>query len=364
MTALVRTPSAKVLFLVPYPLRTAPSQRFRVESFLPELTASGISYRIEPFFDQGTGRILYKEGYFFLKLLGLCKGFIKRWWVLIFILPFYDYVFIHREAAPVGPPVFEWIIAKFFRKKVIYDFDDAIWIPNTSAANHFANWFKAFWKVKRICGWAYKVVGGNDYLCNYAKQFNKNVVKIPTCIDTEKYHPRPTPFSAAELVVGWTGSHSTIKYLDQIVPVIDEVQKTFDFKFTIIADKKPLLTLKKWQFIPWNIDTEIEDLMKLDIGVMPLVPDAWSEGKCGFKLIQYLALGIPAVASPVGVNKTIIEQDCNGYLCKSGEEWIAALSELVKDEQKRIEWGKRGREKVLKEFSIQSNIENFLSLFS
>src|SRR5215831_18488558 len=113
----------KVLFLVPYPLQTAPSQRFRVELFLPELKTAGIQYSIEPFLDKRTGKILYQKGNFFLKAFGLFKGFVRRWWVLFFKLPFYEYIFIHREAAPVGPPVFEWMIVKLFGKKVIYDFD-------------------------------------------------------------------------------------------------------------------------------------------------------------------------------------------------------------------------------------------------
>lgn len=331
---------------------------------MPALAEVGIKYKIEPFIGEGTRRVLYKKGHFFSKFFGLCKGFIKRWGALLFTVPFYDYVFIHREAAPIGPPVFEWIIAKLYGKKVIYDFDDAIWIPNTSSANYFANWFKAFWKVKYICKWAYKVVGGNVYLCNYARQFNKNVVHIPTCIDTEKYQPRSTPRHPSELTVGWTGSHSTLKYIDKIIPAINKLQETVDFKFIVIADKSPLLTLKNWQFVPWNIDSETEDLLRFDVGVMPLEPDAWSEGKCGFKLIQYFACGIPAIASPVGVNKTIIEQGCNGYLCTSEEEWIAALSDLVMNEHRRIEWGKRGRDKVVSVFSTKSNAAQFLSLFS
>jgi len=357
-------PDARVLFLVPYPSGTAPSQRFRVELFLPELTKAGIPYAIEPFIDARTWKVLYKRGYFFSKALGLCWGFIKRWWILFARVPFYDYVFIHRETSPLGPPIFEWIIAKIFKKRIIYDFDDAIWISNTSSANHFINWLKASWKVKHICRWAYKITAGNDYLYHYAIQFNQKVIKIPTCVDIEKGYHEIKRHREGILSVGWTGSHSTLKYLDQIIPVINELQKEIDFNFLVIADKNPFLSLRNFQFIPWNSSTEQEDLLKLDIGVMPLVADAWSEGKCGFKLIQYYAGGIPAVASPVGINKIIVEHEVNGFLCDTNDEWKFSLGKLLANKFLREQMGDRGRKKISKEYSLQSQTIKFIELFS
>lgn len=247
---------------------------------------------------------------------------------------------------------------------MIYDFDDAIWIPNTSSANYFTNWFKAFWKVKYICRWAYKITPGNEYLSDYAKRFNQNIIKIPTCINTETYRPGSNQHSDARLNVGWTGSHSTLKYLDEIIPVINELQQSFDFNFLVIADKKPVLSLKSWEFIPWNLDSETEDLLRLDIGVMPLTEDQWSEGKCGFKLIQYFACGIPAVASPVGVNKIIIDEAVNGFLCDSNQGWKASLQKLLTSASLREKMGRAGREKIKDQYSIQSQASKFIELFS
>lgn len=357
-------PGKKVFFLVPYPLGAAPSQRFRVELFLPELTKNNILYRISPFMDEKTGAVLYKKGYLFLKMWGLFKGFLTRWWNLFFRIPFFDYIFIHREAAPIGPPVFEWIIAKFFRKKIIYDFDDAIWIPNTSSANHFINRLRATWKVKYICKWAYKVTVGNDYLQDYAKTFNQNSIKIPTCVNLENGFDKIKYHKEENLSVGWTGSHSTLKYLNELIPVIEELQQDLDFTFLVIADENPLLPVKNFRFIPWNASSEQEDILKLDIGVMPLVEDAWSEGKCGFKLIQYYASGIPAVASPVGVNKKIIEDTVNGFLCTSKLDWESSLKKLLTDRSLREQMGKAGWEKINKDYSFKSQAMNFIQLFS
>lgn len=353
----------KILFLVPYPVKSAPSQRFRVELFLPELKKAGIRFRLSSFMDERTWEVLYKKRSFFLKAFGLLKGIVNRWVTVIFISPSYDYVFIHREAAPIGPPVFEWWLTKIYRKKIIYDFDDAIWIPNTSSENYFINWFKAFWKVKYICKWAHKVVAGNDYLCTYARQFNKNVVNIPTIVDVTTLHHKNELGQNGTRVLGWTGSHSTLKYLDMIVPTIDELQNEIPFDFLVIADKKPALKLKNWHFVPWKVETETEDLSKINIGVMPLPEDAWSEGKCGFKLIQYFALGIPAVASPVGVNKHIVEQGKSGFLCANNDEWKMALSKLLRDAPLSVEMGKEGRKKIERQYSLQSQLQKFLDLF-
>ncbi|HEY9176178.1 MAG TPA: glycosyltransferase [Flavipsychrobacter sp.] len=357
------TKNPKILFLVPYPLRHAPSQRFRVELFEPYLQEAGIEYSIAPFISARIWDILYKKGSAIQKATGILKGYIKRLKTVLFDVHQYDYVFVHREAAPMGPPVFEWIVAKLWRKKIIYDFDDAIWIPNTSSENRLASWLKSFWKVQYICKWSHTVVGGNEYLCNYARRYNDNVVLIPTCVDMDKMHNGVKEHTSGQVTIGWTGSHSTIPYLDEIMDVLLYAEQELNTKFILIANKKPELPLRNWEFIPWNETTEITDLLKIDIGVMPLKDDAWSEGKCGFKLIQYLSLGIPAVASPVGVNKVIVDEGINGYLCSTPDEWKSALESLVSDTGFRKKAGMAGRLKMQQQYSIAANKEKFIRLF-
>jgi glycosyltransferase involved in cell wall biosynthesis len=182
-------------------------------------------------------------------------------------------------------------------------------------------------------------------------------------VDADKYNILSDQHSKC-ITIGWSGSQSTLEYLELMSPILKKLKEQIEFRFLVICNYRPEFEIESMDFFPWNEATEVEGLSQIQIGIMPAKDDAWSEGKCGFKLIQYMALGTPAVASPVGVNKTIIEQDRNGYLCESEEEWVAALSDLVSDQQKRIEWGKKGREKILKEFTTQSNRANFLSLFS
>jgi glycosyltransferase involved in cell wall biosynthesis len=250
-----------------------------------------------------------------------------------------------------------------WRKKIIYDFDDAIWISNTTPANRWFGWAKANWKVKWICRWAHVVVGGNEYLCQFARHYAKSVVCIPTVVDTQAGHGSVKQHYDRKPIVGWTGSHSTLKYLDTILPVLQKLQQELEFEFCVIADKDPELPLRDYRFIPWQAASENQDLLQLDIGVMPLIPDSWSEGKCGFKLIQYYAAGLPALASPVGVNSTLVDAGVNGYLCQSPEEWEAGLRELIRNPDLRAVMGRKGREKVEASFSLNAQRYYFLQLF-
>ncbi|GAA4728153.1 glycosyltransferase family 4 protein [Flavisolibacter ginsenosidimutans] len=357
------TNSKRVLFVLPYPLGRAPSQRFRVEAYFPLLRQAGYPFSIHTFFDDAAWNVLYRKGAALQKAWALIKGFSRRFFMLFFLVPKHEFIFIHREAAPLGPPLLEWIIARLFRKKIIYDFDDAIWIPNTTAVNGVAASLKCFWKVKRICEWASNVSAGNDFLAAYAKQFNAAVLVNPTCVDMEGRYNQTKDQGTSQVTIGWTGSHSTLKYLDTVYPVLEDLSSAFNFRFLVICDKAPSVLLPFMEFRKWNESTEIEDLLEINIGIMPLEHDAWSEGKCGFKIIQYLSLAIPAVASPVGVNQSIVDNKVSGWLCTSGNEWKTALTTLMTDGLLRKKMGMAGQRKMLKHYSLQSNRENFLALF-
>lgn len=354
------------MFLVPYPLNESPSQRFRFEQYLGTLAKTGYAYHFQTFLDSKNWRYFFKSGHLFGKAMALAKGFLKR--LLLFVhLPAYDWVFIHREVSPMGPPVFEWIIAKVYRKKIIYDFDDAIWLTDRKNESFFLRLLKWRSKVASICKWSYRVSSGNEYLCHYARQFNKNVIYNPTTIDTEHLH-NPVAYSIKKdpdkVVIGWTGSHSTLKYLKEVVPVVADLGKKYPFvELLVIADVPPGLSLSNVRFVPWSFETEIKGLLETDIGIMPLPDDEWAKGKCGFKALQYMALEIPAVASPVGVNTFIIDNTKNGFLCEGYKEWFSRLELLIQDATLRNNLGKAGRVTVVNHYSVQVNTTNFLSLF-
>ena len=354
---------AKILFIAPYPYQQAPSQRFRFEQYEAFLVEQGHELHFASFYEEKAWKIIYNKGKMLRKMSLVFEAMIKRFF-LLFSLKKYDYIFIHREVAPVGPPVFEFLIAKVLRRKYIYDFDDAIWLANYSDANSNFQWLKAYWKVNYAMKWAYKITAGNEYLANYAKKFNSNVQVIPTTIDTENHHVLQTNHEEEKTVIGWTGSHSTMRYLDFIFPILEELEKTEIFTFRVISDKAPSYPLQSLEYIRWNKESEIEDLSKIHIGVMPLIEDQWSQGKCGFKALQYMSLGIVSVISPVGVNTTIVQHGVNGYLANSEEAWKEILLELLKNQKKRKEIGENGRQRVVEAYSVLSQKEKYLALFT
>lgn len=352
----------KILFIVQAPNGISPSQRFRLELYERTLKENNIDFHIQSFIDKSTREIVYKKGHVFQKVLGVIKGFLRRFAGLIKI-PGYDFIVVYREAAPIGPPVFEWIYTKIFHKKMIFDFDDSIWVPVVSDNNKLIRFLKCSWKTKYICKWSYKISVGNMYLYEFAKRYNNNVILNPTCVDTVYYHNVIHSNNIDNVTIGWTGSFSTLVYLNQVIEVLQELEKKYSFDFIVIADNNPHLPLKGFKFLKWNKQTEIEDLLKIDIGIMPLPDSEFERGKCGFKIIQFFALGIPAAASPVGVNTEIIEETVNGFLCLTKEQWYTALEKLLSDKYLRIKMGTEGRKKVEKNYSVKSNADNFLSLF-
>ncbi|CAN5334078.1 glycosyltransferase family 4 protein [soil metagenome] len=356
-------PSLRILFIVPYPHGEAPSQRFRFEQYYPALQQAGITYEIAPFLDTETWQILYKPGHKLAKVWGIVKGFGRRK-LLMFQVRKYDYIFLHREAAPIGPPIFEWFMAKVLRAKIIYDFDDAIWLPNTSEHNKIAAGLKWHQKVNSICKWAYKVSCGNEYLCDFARKYNANVVLNPTTIDTVNLHKQTKNQHTDKVVIGWTGTHSTVGYLDGLVPVLRKLEQELDFEFRVISNRPPDFQLKSLVYVPWKKDTEIADLLQFNFGVMPLTDDKWAKGKCGFKALQYMSLGMPAVVSPVGVNTCIVTPGEDGYLCETPLQWEDALRTLIEDEQLRVQMGLAARQKIVSHFSVLSNTGTFLCLFA
>ncbi len=354
-----------ILFVVPYPHNEAPSQRFRFEQYFQALKNNSITYNIAPFLSIKTWRILYQEGNNFSKSWYVFVSFLKRV-TLLFKLSGYDYIFIHREATPFGPPFFEWSVKSIWRKKIIYDFDDAIWLddPNeTGKIKHLVKWKR---KVKSICRWSHKISCGNSYLANYAFQFNENVIVNPTTIDTINLHNLKRVKNNSlqdKITIGWTGTHSTLHYLQDIIPVIKVLEQKFNFQFLVISNTAPNFDLKSLKFIKWNKLTEIEDLNQIDIGIMPLTDDKWSKGKCGFKALQYMALAKPVVASPVGVNVEIIDEGETGFLVNSLKDWEISLSKLISSVKERERMGEKGLQKIQKYYTVSSNEHNFLSLF-
>ncbi len=352
----------KILFLTPAPGNISPSQRFRFEQYIHLEDFSSHSWEIRSFYDQKTWDVLHKNGHAFTKVFGIFLGFIRRFFTMFTIFSF-DCVYIHREAAPIGPPIFEWMIARLFRKKLIYDFDDTIWVKMASVANPWVGSLKCSWKVARICKMAHKVSVGNDFLAEFARKHNDNVTICPTVVNTVNYHNQIKNQETGHVIIGWTGTYTNLHNLQLVNDVIGRLQQKYAVQFLIICNRDPKLEGVNYTYQKWELKSEISDLMQIHIGIMPLANSDLEKGKCGFKAIQYNSLGIPAVVSPVGANKKVITHGQNGYLASTPNEWYTHLEVLINDTALRSKLGLNGRQNIIDHYSVQANKHLFKSLF-
>jgi glycosyltransferase involved in cell wall biosynthesis len=352
----------KILLLIPAPLNISPGQRFRFEHYIHLKESESYEFEPRPFLSKRAWSIIHLPNHFVKKFFGILSGFIKRFFTL-FSLNKYDYIYIYREASIIGPPIFEWLIAKVFKKKVIFDFDDAIWISAASEANPGVARLKCSWKVANICRMSHIVTVGNDFLANYARQYCKDVRVIPTIVNTDTQHNRLKDQEDLPLIIGWTGTYTNFYNLRKITSIVTDLKKKYNFTFLIIADKDPKFENFEYLYRKWNVNTEIDDLLQMHIGIMPLENTEIELGKCGFKAIQYMSLGIPAVVSSIGANKKIVVDQVTGYLISDNLDWYKKFELLLENIELRKQLGRNGRNFVMSNFSVDSTKMAFFSLF-
>jgi glycosyltransferase involved in cell wall biosynthesis len=355
-----------ILVICPYPENIAPGQRFRFEQYLPALAASQYSVTVAPFLDMQTMRVLYKNGHYLQKIIGVLLGFARRSYLMLSIRK-YDTVFLYRAASPLGPPIFEYILFKV-GVRTIYDFDDAIYLDDSSPTNQIVSAAKCSWKVSYICRNVNCISVSVPYLAKWAGSLNRNVRIVPTSIDLQYHLPVPRTHKApsGRLCIGWTGSHSTVKYLEIVRPALATLSRRFDFDFVVICDVDPdFSALPNYRFINWQLETEISDLSQIDIGIMPSPDGEWELGKAGFKAIQYSGLEAVPVVSAKGPGHEVVIHGKTGYAVENTEgAWVAALSDLLTNTEKIVEMGTEARKYVAARYSVQANTHLFLSLFS
>jgi len=349
-----------VLFVLPYPVE-APSSRYRVYQYLPYLRANGINPTVSRFIDSSDffrrlyqpGAVAYKAAYFIgqslRRLLDLTR--VRR----------FDAIFIQREALPVGPALFERIAAKL-GSPIIFDFDDAIYLPRSSKANRWVSWLKQPEKTAEIIRHSQQVIVGNRILQEYACQHSQRVTIIPSSVDMERYTMRNSRQAAgAHVTIGWVGSGTNLDYLEALAPALRALQATDQVKVSIIGGTVDLPGVDA-TCRPWQLDREIADLHSFDIGIMPLTDDPWTRGKGGFKAIQYMGVGLPVVASPVGINTELITNGVSGFLATTPDDWQQALATLVGDATLRRQFGEAGRATVAAGYSTQVNAPKLLEV--
>lgn len=341
----------KILFLVPYPTEGA-SNRVRVEQFIPYMESKGVLCKVRPFVNKRFYGILYLPHCYLEKIFWFIICTSNR--ILdIYRARRYDIVFIHREAYPFFGPFIEFILYKM-HSTIVFDFDDAIFLPSTSKYNTYIGKLKNPNKTSKIIKMSALVIAGNNYLRDFALRYNNNTIVIPSSIDTEVYRPRPAEKSEEkDIVIGWVGSNTTKNFLYLIKDVFVRLSARYkNVTFNIVGADFSIIGIDKIITKKWSMQEELKDLQGFDIGIMPMPDNDWTKGKCGFKAILYMACGLPVAASPVGMNLEIVDDGGSGFLAKDADSWVEKLSILIEDEALRQKMGKAGRENVIERYSL------------
>jgi glycosyltransferase involved in cell wall biosynthesis len=354
VSAGTRERAIRVLALVPYPLGTAPGQRYRVEQWSEYLGDHGIGIDFRPFGRPRLASMLYEHGRYLSKALEMARGLVARV-AEAWSAADYDVVLVQREACLIGPAWAERLAHKR-RPALVYDFDDAVYLPYRSPTHAYLSYLKFPWKTKALCRMASAVIVGNPHLAAFARRYNAAVHVVPSTVSLRSYRPGPRPSDHKPLVIGWTGSHSSAQYLRGVVPALQELRRRRDFRLLVIGVDSVEVPGVDVECRPWRAVSEAEDLWDMDVGIMPLPLEPWAQGKCGMKALQYMGVGVPPVVSPVGVNREIVQHGINGLHATTTSEWVESLERLLADSALRSKLGDRARETVESSYSAETQV--------
>lgn len=344
----------RVLFLTPFPVE-GPSSRMRVWQYLPALRALGIEATAAPFVSSEYFRQYYQAGNSPQKMARLMLAQVGRARHLARAAR-YDVVVVQREAAILGPPLYENLLAKVLKKPLVYDFDDAVnrvspKYGKLGAAVKLVKWPQ---KTNDLLKLSRHVVAGNKYLVDYAQAYNANVTHIPTVVDHRQVTPGPGGFGGGPVVLGWMGTHAARPYIENFLPQLVPLAAKHAVQVHLIgAGQKIEVAGLDIVNKEWILERELEDLRQFDIGLYPLPDDDWARGKSGFKAVQNMAVGVPTVASPVGATMDILQDGVTGFLPGNEAQWLGNLEQLITDGGLRQRMGQAGRERVEGWFCVE-----------
>lgn len=338
----------KLLVLSKYGRKGA-SSRLRFMQYLPALKAAGIDAQVSSLLDDDYLQAIYSgvsgsqyalRGYF-RRLRDLLGTFVP------------DVIWLEKEAFPFAP---HWLETRLLSRKVpvVSDFDDAVF-HNYDLHRYGLVRRLLGDKIDRVMASSALVMAGNAYLAQRARQAGAASVEIvPTVVDASAYNVFPRSETERRARIGWVGTPSTWRrYMVPMLPMLTSLARQHGAVIRNVGGATSEAPHPYLEVLPWSEDREVQFIQEMDIGLMPLDDSPWSRGKCGFKLIQYMACGLPVVASPVGVNAEIVEHGVNGFLATTEEEWREAISRLLGDPSLRLHMGATGRQKVEQQFSLQ-----------
>jgi glycosyltransferase involved in cell wall biosynthesis len=354
------SPRVRVLAIVPHPLGTAAGQRTTIEAWVPVLEEAGIDVEFSPFATERVQETVASPGRLPAKAALLGGAYVRQLGRATRGLGEYDLAFVYREAALVGPAVIERLIAR--RLPLVYCLDDPLHVPYSSPVNGALARLKAPGKVRTTCTMATRVIVNSKPLREYAETYNDDVVEIPSVVDGTVFVPQPRE-RAAPLCIGWTGSASTATNLELIAEPLAQVQRVTGVSVKVIGPTSFELDGVDATVVPWSAEREVEEIRAIDIGLLPIPDRPWNRWKFFLKAAQYMALGIPVVASDIGAVDQQVTHGVDGFIARTDAEWVTYLRRLVDDEPLRTAMGVAAAEKAHRSFTLQANREKIVGAF-
>lgn len=359
----------KILIICPYPEGLAAGQRLKYEQYFDFWKSNDYTLTISPFFGIKTWKVLYKPGFFFIKFFNIISGNLQRIKEL-FSLHQYDVIYIFMWVTPLGTTFIERLFRKF-AKKIIYDFDDSIYLKENYQLNTSINPIASFLKNSNKCNYLIKnsnhVIISSPFHYEYCYKLNKYsyCTYIPCSLNINYFLPSKKNSNFNETInIGWTGTFSSKSYLDSIKNVFIRLNKIKKFRLIIIGNFEYSIPGINIELIEWNKEREIEDLQKIDIGIYPLIKNNWALGKGALKAIQYMAIGLPVIATDFGTNSKVIKSNYSGILVNNEDDWVTALDHLISNPKERQRIGTNSRKEIIKNYSTEVQKIKYLDILN
>jgi glycosyltransferase involved in cell wall biosynthesis len=345
----------KVLFWISG--KDDPSPRFRFVQYIESFRAHGVHIdTVTSFPSRNYKRKITKKPFHVLEVgFVLMLRLLQVYWVALFRAKKYDVIYTNKDILPnLNITIAERILSKF-NKNLVFDMDDAIYLGKRGR------------KLDEVWKYYKAIIGGSTVHIDYIhSKYHIPSYYVPMGIDTAKYLPIKERKEGV-IRIGWSGSHHTNVYaLPFLKHIMEELAEKIDYELIIISNVDPKIEWKnvKSRFILWTPETEVAGLQQIDIGLMPLQDEPFERGKCALKAVQYMAIGIPALVSPVGVNETIVTDGFNGYHCRNDQEFISRMIELSSDVNTRTKLGENARKTVVEKYSIEVLTKQYISIFN
>ncbi|MBT5551913.1 MAG: glycosyltransferase family 4 protein [Nitrospina sp.] len=354
----------KILVICPFPFGFAAGQRLKYEQYFDHWRENKYDISMSSFLDIKAWEIVYKPGHYTAKILGALRGYLRRIRD-IFRIHHYDIVYVFMWATPFGTSFYERLY-RFLSKKLVYDIEDNVLMEKSNAVNPFVKSLKSAGKTEHLIRTADHVITSSPFLNDHCLRINdkKSCTYISSSIDTNRFLPVNSYSNDHKIVIGWTGTFSSKVYLDILRNVFIELSKRCEFRLRVIGNFEYEFPGMDLEVIQWTKENEVRDMQGIDIGVYPLFQNEWVLGKSGLKAIQYMAFGLPVVATNVGTTPIIIQNLANGCLVKTEEEWVNTLESLINNPDLRLKLGKAARETVLHKYSQDVIKLQYLSILN